>query len=54
MEEFRARTGWPTAEESEMVGWAANQPTRKSGDSEVAAGTGTGPGAGRRAAGEQL
>ena len=50
MEEFRRRTGWPTAGEREMEGWAAHQPTRKSGESRVAAGTGAGRTSGHRAA----
>jgi len=53
-EEFARRTGWPTAGETEMEGWAAHQPTRKSGESTVAAGTGHGQRAGHRAGGEDL
>jgi NADH-quinone oxidoreductase subunit B len=53
-EEFARRMGWPVDDESEMEGWAAHQPTRKSGDTAVAAGTGHGQHAGYRAAGESL
>jgi hypothetical protein len=56
MEEFRRRTGWPGVDDEELLGWAATQPTRKSGDTQVATGTGAGRFGGlRRAAdGEQL
>jgi coenzyme F420-reducing hydrogenase gamma subunit len=54
MEEFRRRTGWPTDEDVELEGWAAHQPTRKSGESTVAAGTGAGRTSGRRAGGETI
>jgi NADH-quinone oxidoreductase subunit B len=54
MEDFRRRTGWPTADDAELDGWAAHQPTRKSGDSPVATGTGHGQRAGQRVGGEQL
>jgi NADH-quinone oxidoreductase subunit B len=56
MEEFRRRTGWPGVDDEELRGWAATQPTRKSGDTQVATGTGAGRFGGlRRAAdGEQL
>ena len=53
-EEFRRRTGWPTDDDTELDGWAAHQPTRKSGDTGVAAGTGHGEHAGYRSSGQQL
>jgi NADH-quinone oxidoreductase subunit B len=56
MEDFRKRTGWPGPDDEELPGWAAHQPTRKSGDTRVAAGTGAGRFSGLRRApdGEQL
>jgi NADH-quinone oxidoreductase B subunit len=42
MEDFRRRTGWPGPDDHELPGWAAHQPTPKSGETRVAAGTGAG------------
>jgi hypothetical protein len=42
MEDFRRRTGWPGPDDDELPGWAAHQPTAKSGETRVAAGTGAG------------
>ncbi len=53
-EEFARRTGWPTPDEAELEGWAAHQPTRKSGESTVAAGTGAGRTSGKRSGGEKI
>jgi NADH-quinone oxidoreductase subunit B len=52
MEDFRRRTGWPGADDEELPGWAAHQPTAKSGGTRVAAGTGAGPFGGMRGAGD--
>jgi NADH-quinone oxidoreductase subunit B len=56
LEDFRKRTGWPGQDEEELQGWAAHQPTRKSGETPVAAGTGAGRFGGLRRAtdGEQI
>jgi hypothetical protein len=52
MEDFRRRTGWPGADDEELQGWAAHQPTAKSGETRVAAGTGAGRFGGLRGAGD--